>query len=420
MRAAAPPKIFVSQTRPWPTRHQLREEPLPESYRYAGRKKSERPFWPLDQARVYDAPTMKFVLSHTTALEVMRTEGFPALLARQDQHPALPTGAPAAGEVERWLRSSPITRLLDRPVTLLAAGESSRKRCRGFEVRTAGFEVPPGSLVGVNASTAVVSPELLLLQMARVATPLELAMLVCEFCGLYAIRPRTAQEQGLVQREVPLTSTRQILGFLAKTSGVPGTPALRQATKRAFDLSASPQESKLAARVAWPRSEGGYAIPIIGMNESIEVRRINRQLTEAHVRRPDVILRLPGPNGCGIGLEYNGSDHLKEGRQQLDDVRTNELLAYNFKPYSIWADQYQSTSYMDGLMDGVIRGELGLPRHRPTARRAAVELARREALLAELNAIDGTRWGVSAHAQTSCGRATQSARPASGRWTSKP
>ena len=44
---------------------------------------------------------------------------------------------------------------------------------------------------------------------------------------------------------------------------------------------------------------------------------------------------------------------------------------------------------MDGLMDGVIRSELGLPRHRPSARRAAIELARREALLAELNAIDG-------------------------------
>ena len=55
---------------------------------------------------------------------------------------------------------------------------------------------------------------------------------------------------------------------------------------------------------------------------------------------------------------------------------------------------------MDGLMDRVIRSELGLPRHRPSARRAAVELARREALLAELNAIDGLRWGASASPPT--------------------
>lgn len=217
-------------------------------------------------------------------------------------------------------------------------------------------------------------------------------MLVCELCGLYAIQPGGE----LVQREVPLTSIGQIVEFLTNLGGIPGAPALRRAASAAFGLSASPQESKLAARVAWDRARGGYAIPILGMNESLEVRRISRRLDEAHVRRPDVILRLPGPGGPGIGLEYNGSDHLSEGRQQQDALRANELLAYNFKPYAIWKDQYQSTSYMDGLMDGVIRSELGLPRHRPSARRAAVELARREALLAELNAIDGLRWGASA------------------------
>ena len=337
---------------------------------------------------------MTYVISHTTALEVMRARRFCDLLAHRDPHPTLPTGAPSASEVERWLGSSPIARQVSGPIVLLAEGESARKRCRGFEVRTVGFDPPPGSLIRIDSSSTMVSPELLLLQMARVATPLELAMLVCELCGLYAIHPQGTRE--LIQREVPLTSTRQIGEFLNDVRGVPGAPTLRHATKMAFDLCASPQESRLAARVAWRRSDGGYAIPIVGMNESLEVRRISRRLDEAHVRRPDVILRLPGPGGPGIGLEYNGSDHLSEGRQQRDALRANELLAYNFKPYSIWRDQYQSTSYMDGLMDGVIRSELGLPRHRPSARRAAVELARREALLAELNAIDGLRWGASA------------------------
>ena len=334
---------------------------------------------------------MTYVISHTTALEVMRARRFCDLLAHRDPHPTLPTGAPGAGEVERWLETSPIARQLSRPVVLLAAGEGNRKRCRGFEVRTAGFELPPASLIKLDEATSIVSPEPLLLQMARIATPLELAMLVCELCGLYAIQPGCE----IVQREVPLTSIGQIVEFLTNLGGIPGAPALRRAASVAFELSASPQESKLAARVAWDRARGGYAIPILGMNESLEVRRISRRLDEAHVRRPDVILRLPGPGGPGIGLEYNGSDHLSEGRQQQDALRANELLAYNFKPYSIWKDQYQSTSYMDGLMDGVIRSELGLPRHRPTARRAAVELARREALLAELNVIDGMTWGTS-------------------------
>ena len=126
-------------------------------------------------------------------------------------------------------------------------------------------------------------------------------MLVCELCGLYAIQPGGK----LVQREVPLTSIGQIVEFLTNLGGIPGAPALRRAASVAFELSASPQESKLATRVAWDRARGGYAIPILGMNESLEVRRISRRLDEARVRRPDVILRLPGPGGPGIGLEYN-------------------------------------------------------------------------------------------------------------------
>ena len=82
-------------------------------------------------------------------------------------------------------------------------------------------------------------------------------MLVCELCGLYAIQPGGE----LVQREVPLTSIGQIVEFLANLGGIPGAPALRRATSVAFELSASPQESKLAARVAWDRARGATPFP---------------------------------------------------------------------------------------------------------------------------------------------------------------
>ena len=50
---------------------------------------------------------------------------------------------------------------------------------------------------------------------------------------------------------------------------------------------------------------------------------------------------------------------------------------------------------MDRLLDGVIRSRLGLPRHRTSKERQSLELTRREALLAELDVIDGVHWGVS-------------------------
>ncbi|WP_321973504.1 hypothetical protein [Paratractidigestivibacter sp.] len=78
----------------------------------------------------------------------------------------------------------------------------------------------------------------------------------------------------------------------------------------------------------------------------------------------------------------------------------NELLALGMRPYVLWRQQYQSMRYMDELFDHQIRAELGLRTPRPTHARAAVELTRRRALLAELNAIDGTRWGASQKGRT--------------------
>lgn len=154
-------------------------------------------------------------------------------------------------------------------------------------------------------------------------------------------------------------------------------------------------ESKLAARVSWSRRDGGYGIPILSMDQSLEVQRISRNLGAAHVRKPDILFSLPDGDTPGYCLDYHGRVHSEEGRAEADSVRANELLAFGLQPFSIWHAQYQSTAYMDRLLDGVIRSRLGLPRHRTSKERQSLELARREALLAELDVINGVHWGVS-------------------------
>lgn len=96
--------------------------------------------------------------------------------------------------------------------------------------------------------------------------------------------------------------------------------------------------------------------------------------------------------------DYHGGIHDENGRAEADSLRANELLAFGLQPFSIWRSQYESTSYMDGLIDGIIRPRLGLGAHRPRLERRSLELARREALLSELDAIDGLSWGVSERA----------------------
>ena len=331
---------------------------------------------------------MDIVLSHTTALAAYRA----GIATRPAADSRLPAKAPGAAEVLAWRSASTLAGNLPHPLTLLV-GESDAHTKNSVYRTSYSSPLPKRSLVAVTEEVRIVTPELLALQMARVATTTELAMLVSELCGLYAIRPDTPT--GLVQRARPLTSASRIDAYLKELGGVPGIRKLRSACALSFDRSGSPMESKLAARVSWPRSKGEYAVPILAMNDELEVRRITRNLSNAQVRKPDLLFSLPHEGKPGLCLDYHGDIHHGEGRPEQDALRVNELLAFGLQPYTLWHDQYQGTAYLDGLIDGVVRQKLGLTRHRPNESRATLELARRELLLAELNAVDGMSWGTS-------------------------
>lgn len=330
---------------------------------------------------------MDIVLSHTTALEAYR-----AGIATSPADSALPGKAPASAELLAWRNTSKLGRTLAMPLALLV-GETSAHNENPVCQTHYSAPLPGGSLARIDDSARIVSPELLLVQMSRAATPVELAMLVCEICGLYAVRPDTPL--GMTQRERPLTTTAAIAAYIDEIGAVPGIRKLRAALIRAFDDSGSPMESKLAARVSWPRSKGGYNVPILSMNEELEVARISRNLSRAKVRKPDLLFSLPQGETPGLCLDYHGDVHHSETRPELDATRTNELLAFGLQPYTLWRDQYRGTAYLDGLIDGVVRRKLGLPRPRAAKPRETLELARREALLAELDAVDGVSWGTS-------------------------
>ena len=333
------------------------------------------------------------VLSHTTALEAMRLAGFPQVLVRSEALGTAPGKAPAKAEARLWAESDPLLRALPRPLDILIADPAGSRSNEVFRSHALSCELPEGALLRISGNVAVVAPKILVMQMARVATPLELVILIDELCGLYAIRP--SDSGGMAQRDTPIVELAALSDFAAGLRRVPAAAKLRRACELAIPLSGSPMESKLAARVSWSRRDGGYGIPILSMNQGLEVQRISRNLGAAHVRKPDILFSLPDGDAPGYCLDYHGRAHGEEGRAEADAVRANELLAFGLQPFSIWHAQYQSTAYMDRLLDGVIRGKLGMPRHRTAKERQSLELARREALLAELDAIDGVHWGVS-------------------------
>ena len=332
---------------------------------------------------------MDIVLSHTTALEAYRA----GIRTTRDARAALPSRAPTPTDVRSWIEAFPFGHELPQPLDLLVSETTSSSRRADARVHASSASLPTGAIRKIDETAGIVSPELMLLQMARRATPLELVLLVCEMCGLYSITPDSPT--GMAQREAPLTSADAILGFLEHVKGYRGASALRKACGLAFNASGSPMESKLAIRVSWPRRLGGYALPVESLNEELAT-----SLFEKHIRKPDLLLKRPEEGAMGICIDYHGGIHEGPERHRIDDERANELLALGMRPYVLWRQQYQSMRYMDELFDKQIRAELGLHAPRPSRNRAALELARRRALLAELNAIDGTRWGASRKGRT--------------------
>ena len=229
--------------------------------------------------------------------------------------------------------------------------------------------------------------------MARIATHLELVLLICELCGLYAIQPNSPT--GMIQRYRPLTTIDRILKFAESLNRTPGTAALRGACQDSFSCSGSPQENKLSIRCAWKRSAGGYGLSIVSLKEELEVGWIVSTSGTSRIRKPDLLFRRPSKEVPAICLDYKGRVHLDQGRPGADDARQNELIAAGMRPYTILSEQYQDMDYMDALIDGTIRRDLGLKTRSVTPERALLERRRREALLAELNVIDGLSWGTS-------------------------
>ena len=300
---------------------------------------------------------MDIVLSHTTALEAYRA----GIRTTCDARAALPSRAPTPTDVRSWIAAFPFGHELPQPFDLLVSETTSSSRRADARALASSAALPTGAIRKIDETAGVVSPELMLLQMARTATFLELVLLVCEFCGLYSIY--TDSPTGMLQRETPLTSKIAVLRFLEQARGYRGAAILRKACGLAFDASGSPMESKLAIRVSWPRRLGGYALPVESLNEELAT-----SLSEKRIRKPDLLLRRPEDSTMGICVDYHGGVHEGPERHRIDDERANELLALGVRPYVLWRQQCQSMRYMDELFDKQIRADLGLRPPHPRAR----------------------------------------------------
>lgn len=335
---------------------------------------------------------MAILLSHTTALETIRDWHLRNRLATGERCPStVPMRPPTREELDQARRAIPaLAARACCPEILIQSDFACRRK--GITVNRTAQSLPQDSSLTVAPGVAVVSPEHLIVQMAPRLTDLELLVLLSELLGLYAIEPK--REDGMFQRQSPVTTPERILSHLERLGPRAGVARIRHALSAACVGSGSPQETKLSLRLGLKPALGGYNLNVLSMNEPLEVERIVEGLAPG-TRKPDILLRPTDPKAKGAyrgaAVEYLGKVHETPARIAADRRRRNELTALGIKEYEVDRELYKDLSYMDGLV-ARIRDDLGLARIGLTL--AEVERRRRLRcqLYEELERIDGVHW----------------------------
>lgn len=336
---------------------------------------------------------MSILITYTSALEVMRLPEFPELAAQWNERTGyIPEKLPTVEELERILDSCPPLRGLSRPLHLLVSSDNNSHSSRRVVRHVTRLVHPRTAFVRIAEEVCVASPELLPLQMARVATSLEETLLMCELCGTYAIS--AGFEDGMLQRRGTLTTRKGIEAFLDSMGSCYGKGKVRDALPLVCADSGSPYESKLGVRLRAQREQGGYKLSFVSMNEELSLEAIGAEFDRKQVRKPDILVLAPanfGPDARmpfrGISVDYKGRIHDDPVVAERDDTRRNELLAHGIKPYEIRKKHYDDIDYMDSFVTK-IRRDLRLPADDLAFGREA-----RIALHDALEKIDGVHWG---------------------------
>lgn len=334
---------------------------------------------------------MDILISHLTALSAMRRWEL-----RRDFDPLcrsameVPTSIPSPSEVSRIISAAPFLEDLPHPLHVCAQGVRARREDLTSHVVAA--SLPYGSVIGLGHGLLCVSPEHLVVQVARYLTDLELMMLLAELMGTYAIDPSGGR--GFFTRDTPIATAESIRAHVDALGRFPGKVRVRRLLGMTCENAASPREAKLYLRIALKPSLGGYHLPVAAVNQPIMVPRLGKP-THRGVRKPDLLL-LPLESRKrgrfrGVTIEYDGEDHFDRERHTADTTRRSELQAIGFIEYGVNRDQYRDLAYMDGL-DSCIRRDLGMRTSGLTIEEQGRRRRLRERLFRDLERIDGVHW----------------------------
>lgn len=261
---------------------------------------------------------MKLVLTHNTALQLMRSHRG---LERERIEPSRIRTLDDCAQSLKELESFALPPLTDNSKTLhvLIPRSAPKYHSKTHVCHTMSGDIPRGSFCKVGNGVYTSSPELLFVQMANGNLSLvDLVLLGLELCGTYTLLP--SGNFGFYN--CPAISSREKLASYAERAAhIRGASAATRALRWVVDGSNSPMESALMLYLCLPVRLGGYGFPLPSFNpENPLGKKASRMLHQETIRCDLHWLKEH------VAIEYDSSlEHLQPSSAARDIERRNTL-----------------------------------------------------------------------------------------------
>lgn len=326
---------------------------------------------------------MRCICSHTTALwywylagpaGFSRARPFAGSLLGNATHSPGPSPVPdlaAVGVVPCPPAMMPSAHL-DGQVDLLISRRDSWRAPDGVRLHRWNGSFPAGSLYTIDDDVLVCSPELALLQTARMLSDVQVIRLAMTLCARYYID----QETNRVREREPLTSIGRIQMLLSQAFRRCGVRRCGRLLPFAAEPAASPAEIETYLLTSLPPVMGGYGLDGAELNGKIDLTDVDDCLLDRDDRqfaRVDLYWRNER-----VGIEYQSKEH--DEQLPKDRRRINMLTSLGESIFQVDTEQRSDVTMFHTTMAQVahrMRRTLPDPTEEWMSRRSAL---RRELL----------------------------------------
>lgn len=305
---------------------------------------------PCARSRRGSGATPRICFGHLTALRILRAAKPGDATAARGAACALPDRAPSADELRRKLdqleAAYPELRL-EKPAHILVDNPNCRAS-RTCKPHVHAKPLPSGSLLRLDAGTALADPALSFVHLARQEDETALLELGWELCGSYQTKRTGARTAYQVK---PLTSVRALRSYVSKNPSTGGARKAQRVLPYLADGSASPRESKLALVLGLPMARGGHGLGIPQMNYEVIANGAARAISGRRSLRCD----LCWPE-AKLDVEYQSREHHEgEASRIRDSRRANALIAMGWTVIGVTNDELDSMAAVDAIAESIRR-----------------------------------------------------------------